>query len=602
MIASTLASLAPLHSVWSQPKKQRAAVVIGVDKAGDLPVLRAAASGARQVETLLHKDGYDVTSLVDDTETVTVDKVFSAVDFYIRKSTIDQLVVYFAGHGCAAEYVEYWLLSEATHNLNQAVSLRESVELARRYSGIPNVIFISDACRSTPASLGLAGIKGGVIFPTASSVRATDVDQFLATLVGEPSFEVPVSDSTRNYAGIYTSTLISAFSETNAEFASKVDGVDVVPNKRLKRYLEREVPLRAQKVNIQLNQRPDAIVTSDDDIYIARAAKTVSARPNDATPTVKHLAAASLDQVGLRGLVQRPLVTDVNRDKYVSSARVLDAKTGFSESESLVASEIKAFESFVESNAGQLRSTGFYVSGQSIEAAYAIVEGSAHPFERISEHAITVDEPPGRAVSALIQFSDGSSTMMASLYGYMGNIVVAKNGVINVSYLPRHGGYDRNRLDQLHAAVATAARFGVFRIERGEGKKASGEELAGAIRMMKGIDPTLGLYAAYAYSDAGIQRQVESVRRFMRGDLQVDLFDTAMLSGAFARREATWWSTAPLCPMLAQGWALLRVNNVELIKDVAACRKYLRPSLWTTFEPKGTELLLDAMRQGRLKA
>ncbi len=578
-------------------------MVIGVDKAGDLPVLRAAASGARQGEALLKSDGYDfVVPLIDDKEPVTVDKVFNAVDGLIRKGTVDQLVIYFAGHGFAAEYVEYWLLSEATRNPNQAVTLRESAQLSRLYSGIPNVIFISDACRSTPASLGFTGIRGGVIFPTSGSMRTSSVDQFMATLVGEPSFEVPVADSTRNYAGIYTTTLLAAFAEANTEIASKVDGQDVVSNKRLKGFLEREVPLRAQKVNIQLNQRPDAVVTSDDNVYIARAAKIVGAQTTDATATVNHLAAASLDQVGLRGLVQRPLVAAVNQQKFASSAQALDTKTGFSAAETMVASEIRSFENFVESSARQLRSTGFYVSGQSIKLAYAIVDGTARPFEYINEHAITVDTPPGRAASALIQFADGTSTMMAALYGYVGNIVVAQNGVINVSYLPKFGGYDRQRLNQLHAAVATAARFGVFRIERGEGTTASGAELANAIRMMKGVDPTLGLYAAYAYADAGFDRQVESVRRFMRGDLQADLFDAAMLSGALARKEATPQTTAPLCPMLAQGWALLRVNNVELIKDVYACRRYLRPSLWTTFEPKGTGLLLDAMSQGRLKA
>lgn len=601
VLTGALAPLLPLYSAWAQPrKKQRAAVVIGVDKAGDLPALRAAASGAHQVEALLKKEGYEVVALVDDTTPVTVDRIFDAIEGFIRKGTIDQLVVFFAGHGFAAEYVEYWLLSDATRNPNQAVSLRESVQLARLYSGIPNVIFISDACRSTPTSLGLTGIKGGVIFPTAGSVRTSDVDQFMATLVGEPSFEVVLADSARNYAGIYTTTLLSAFAEASQDVVRKVNGIDVVPNKRLKRFLEREVPLRAQKVNIQLNQRPDALVTSEDDIYIASAAKTTSARTTDTTASVIHLAAASLDQVGLRGLFQRAPVVD---NKFATAARALDAQTGFSKSQVEMAGGIRTFEDFVENGSGRLGSTGFYISGQSIKAAFVIVDGVARPFNRISENAITVDLPRGRAATALIQFSDGSSTMMASLHGYVGNVVVAHNGVINVTYLPRDGGYDRNRLNALHAAVATAARFGVFRIEREEGGgKNAGAGLANSIRMMKSVDPTLGLYAAYAYSDAGIQREVESVRRYMRDFLGLDLFDTAMLSGAFARKEATLRTTTPLCPMLAQGWALLRVSNLELIKDVYACRNYLRPSLWTTFEPQGTDLLLDAMQQGRLKA
>ena len=603
LLTGALAGLASLQSASAQPKKQRAAVVIGVDKAGDLPKLRAAASGARQVEALLRKEGYDVVALVDDTDPVSVDAIFNAVRGFTSKGTYDQLVIFFAGHGVASEYVEYWLLSEAIRNPNQAVSLRESTQLARLYSGIPNVIFISDACRSTSGSLGVTGIKGGVIFPTAGSVRPSDIDQFMATLVGDPSFEVAVDDSTKNYVGIYTTTLLAAFAEANAEMVRDVNGVSVVPNKRLKKYLEREVPLRAQQVNIKLNQRPDAQVTSEDDVYIASVAKTLAAKTVDAVPSVTHLAAASLGDVGLRGLVLPAVVPNANKEKFGDAARELDASTGYSRSKSALSTQMEAFENFVEHGSAKLLSTGFYISGQPVESAYAIVDGAFRPFERVGDEAITAEVPQGRPASALIRFADGTSTMLAAIFGYVGNVVVARNGVINVSYLPRHGGYDRQHLNRLHAAVATAARFGVFRIEREEGGgKNAGAQLAGTVRMMKSVDPTLGLYAAYAYAEAGNQRDVESVRGFMRGDLHIDLFDTAMLSGALARKEATLRDTAPFCPMLAQGWALLRVNNAQLLKDVEAARNYLRPSLWTTFEPKGTDILLAAMRNGRLKA
>ena len=601
LLTGALAGLAPMRSASSQPQpKQRAAVVIGVDKAGHLPKLRAAASGARQVETLLKAEGYDVTALVDDNAPVTVDGIFAAIDAFTRKGTIDQLVVYFAGHGFAAEYVEYWLLSEATRNPNQSVSLRESVQLARLYSGIPNVIFISDACRSTPSSLGLTAIKGGVIFPTGGSVQPTDVDQFMATLVGDPSFEAAIADSTRNYAGIYTTTLLSAFAEAPADIVSPVGGLVVVPNKRLKRFLEREVPRRAQQVNIQLNQRPDAQVTSEDNVYIAKVAKTLQTSTSGTATSLRHVAAASLNDVGLRGLMQVAPSKDFELAEYQRATRDLDAKTGFSKAQSEITSQMRDFEQFARASSG---GAGFYVSGQPIKAAFVLVDGSLRPFNRTGERTITTtDVPRGKAASALIQFADGSATLVAALGGFAGSIMVARNGVINVSYVPRHGGYDADRLNRLHAAVATAARFGVFRIERGEGgERNAGARLADSVRMMKDVDPTLGLYAAYAYADAGIQREVASVRGFMRGNLGFDLFDTAMLSGALTKKEATLRTCAPFCPMLAQGWALLRVNNVELPKEIQACRDYLRPALWTTLEPKGTGLLLDALQSGRLR-
>jgi hypothetical protein len=605
LIAGSLAAIAPACPTWAQPApKPRAAVVIGVDQAGELPKLRGAASGARDMQALLKSEGYEVVALVDDDGSpVTTEGIFEAIDKFVRKASYDQLVVYFAGHGFAAEQAEYWMLSDATRNPNQAVSLVESARLAHSHSGMRNVIFISDACRSTPSSLGVTGVRGALIFSNSGSAGSADVDQFMATRVGEPSFEVPIGQSTKNYAGIYTSTFLSAFAEGDSAFVRPVGGVDVVPNRRLRRFLEREVPLRAQRVNIQLNQQPDAQVNSDDDVYIARAAKTTTATSAAVGTTVNDLAAARLADVGLRGLVERPSLHQGIVATFNKAARDLDAKTGYSQAESKIVAQTEAFADFVSRGSSGLRGTGFYVSGAPIRAAYLIVDGQARPFERVGENVITGDVPSGRGASALIEFADESSTVLAALSEHVGNVVVDRGAVVNVSYLPKYGGYDRRRLAELHAAVATAARFGVFRVERGEGGgRNSGSQLAGAVRMMKSVDPTLGLYAAYAYSQADNDDGVKSVRNFMRGDLHVDLFDTAMLSGALARKEAVPQMTAPFCPMLAQGWALLRVSKVDLPKDVQQCRDYLRPALWTIFEKKGTDLLLDAMQGGRLKA
>ena len=87
-------------------------------------------------------------------------------------------------------------------------------------------------------------------------------------------------------------------------------------------------------------------------------------------------------------------------------------------------------------------------------------------------------------------------------------------------------------MDDLHNAVATAARFGVFRVEgdQRDARNRAAEQLAGQIRLLKAIDPMLGVYAAYAYADAGLLNQVRSVRDIMRGSLQADIFDVAMQS------------------------------------------------------------------------
>jgi hypothetical protein len=115
---------------------------------------------------------------------------------------------------------------------------------------------------------------------------------------------------------------------------------------------------------------------------------------------------------------------------------------------------------------------------------------------------------------------------------------------------------------------------------------------------MKGVDPTLGIYAAYAYADANLIDQVQSVREFLKGDLRGDLFDVALLANALSdKRVENPDEVTPFCPMLSQGWQLLRVKNLVLPKLIEQARSDLRDGLWTTFGPKGMELVFSYMQQ-----
>ena len=192
---------------------------------------------------------------------------------------------------------------------------------------------------------------------------------------------------------------------------------------------------------------------------------------------------------------------------------------------------------------------------------------------------------------------------MATLKDYVGVIKVEEGRVVYVSYYPsrnnpRWPDYEREhyRVDGLLARVATAAQFGVFRIEGTKDERPQrAAKLADRIRVGKGIDPTLGLYAAYAYADADLIDSVRSVRNAIRDDLDADFYDVAMLS-----REGPDNRAVPFCPMLAQGWGLLRVRGVHLSPDMEQARNYLRPALWTTFDPEGVDILVAALRAGKL--
>ena len=92
------------------------------------------------------------------------------------------------------------------------------------------------------------------------------------------------------------------------------------------------------------------------------------------------------------------------------------------------------------------------------------------------------------------------------------------------------------------------------------------------------------------------------MRGIMRGDLGTDLFDVAMLAGALSgRRLDDPNGPVPFCPMLSQGWGLLRVKDIRLPEAVAAARDHLRVSLWMTLDREGMQIVENVLRSGRVR-
>jgi hypothetical protein len=257
---------------------------------------------------------------------------------------------------------------------------------------------------------------------------------------------------------------------------------------------------------------------------------------------------------------------------------------------------------------------GFVVSGQQVRSV-TVRPNIRTSFQNASSAGrpsalVDVDVRGVRAASVALRFADGSGTVVAALDEYVGTVVVDQGRVTNVSYepsvqSPMRSAYDSEaaRLERLRASVGAAARLGVFRIEGPTDlRRKTGRELAGRIRMLKGIDPTLGIYAAYAYADAGLLGDVRSVRGYMKNDLGgIDLFDVLMLTGEMSGKPpGNARGPYPFCPMLSQGWELLRVRDVRLPQRIAALREHLRPSLWTTIDSEGMQTVEDVLRAGQV--
>ncbi|MBI5593247.1 MAG: caspase family protein [Deltaproteobacteria bacterium] len=178
---------------------RKAAVIIGVDRPGDYTPLKSAASGAEEVAKRLTDQGYDVTCLTDKNGPITAQDAKKAIrNFVTQPPRYHMLVVYFSGHGEYHTRADHWLYSHAPTDTDDAINLEGAMDLAK-YSGIPNVVFISDACRSLPNTLSGELVKGIDAFPNYDVPTASKIDYFKATSESLPAFEGKVDGENQGF-------------------------------------------------------------------------------------------------------------------------------------------------------------------------------------------------------------------------------------------------------------------------------------------------------------------------------------------------------------------------------------------------------------------
>lgn len=582
---------------------KRAAVVVGVNTTGELAPLESAAAAAEDVAAWLKAEGFDVVMLTDAAKPVTAAAVRRVVTKFVKAGTYEQMVLYFSGHGYWKNNAELWLLSDAPGNADEAVSWVETIELARD-SGIPHVVLISDACRSIPNTTTGMRVRGSVVFPnnpTNTRVQPK-IDKLQASAVGAAAYEVALSKTSKKKTSVFTHCLREAYTNPDADMVLKVpDGnrtLEVVPNRRLEAFLRREVPAVLGSVSVAYQQLPVIDVLSDDSAYISQVRRPALGAITAAAPTAPPITVNDVARAAVVAEISPASLPIGGLHRVRRGAATAASK------------QLSALRSTIEAPPPLTRfesQTGFTVSGADVREAVA---GEGARLDRAGdEHpnaaAVRIWMDGGKAhCSVAITFGDGSGTVLPALQGYIGHITVADGGVSNVSYVPsdnspRWSEYEKRRKDieRLRSAVSAAASLGTLRLGKEHATK-----FAERVRVQKQFDPTLGMYAAYAYAEAGLYDEVGSVREYMFEDLRVSLFDVAMLDRKTGKPD--WIArqgAVPFCPMLSQGWYYLRPRGMKMPRVLENAQDELIQSLWTTFNRKLMRVINSALREGALK-
>lgn len=582
---------------------KRAAVVIGVKQSGELPELMDAIGSARRMESWAKAQAMDVSVFTDEAGPLQVDTIRKKVHQLVRARNLSQLVVYFAGHGVNIRYNELWLLSDAPIDPQAAISLDGAEKLARQ-SGIPHVVFISDACRTAPEGIDAQYVTGSDIFPNAPvGGLENQVDFFFASSLGLPALEVhDPRDSAGSYKSLYTEILAATLNGDERAILERASienkPASVVRPRSLKRTLQAKLDARLREANLPIRavQVPDARITSDVDAWL-------SLLPAEWAPQPGRGGGPGAGRIPRR--VQLPpqppaTIHDIADQllEAVMSGKTIDVDTSGlpvdlrGDVDKLVRTLGEGLASWKPVPVGV--DCGIGVEGGGIAAVFSTAAGATRTVDR--HDLVRIDGIAGPAANLLVVLDDGGSIVLPAIPGHVAHVTLEQGEWVDLAYEATGAvvwqgrpGSEKSKGERLHAVVAMAARLGAFGLA--ESSRLLDELVAWICTAPS--DPGLAVYAAYAAHVHRVSRHSEALLAYFVREHGFSLFDIAMLGGGLAVTGTATGPASPMppFPMFSKGWGLMPAFGAALPAGLERLQGCLAPSLWSKFTPDGTAIL-----------
>lgn len=612
-------------------------ISIGINNTNGLTPLGAAISGAEDFVEWGKSQGYSSSLLVDKIKSISQSDIFNEINKIVEDRNCEKLIVFFSGHGILkSPSQEVWLLSDAKTNPNESINLTGSIDNART-SGIPYIVFISDACRVLPNELQFTG-NGSVIFPICDDTdQDCAIDVLYATRPGSPALEQK-SDNNSKKNGLFTQTIVEILNgsypeliktkttgdslvnyydinnlNSNLHYKNLANGTWHIDTINSEASIKSIVSEKARKISISLKQNPDIRIQHQNPKPFLSEFDDNTAKQLLLTkkPETKNI--VSKEKLIFKG-VQKQLDNglnsfDTNNKSFKSILNdikvIPDSLNVYNIKSNLIKNSEIIFDSKGKSSFET--QTGFTVIGAKIQDV--IVNCNKDIFEENNKLHIRI-YPEKNVLSLLITLNNGHSIPVAILDGYIGTLIFEKNRLLTINYTPSKENYkyqyykeNEKNIDFVRAFVASAANEGfdysnTFRNEFSNSGHFDYSNAGSYLRQQKSVDPSLGLYAVYAYRQEGKLQDIKSVYSYMRDESDNILFDVAMLSNKLQEERIR---LVPFCPMIALGWAYLQKFEKDINPLVVEASKLLVPGLWTTFDKKGTEIIKQLLNQNQLR-
>ncbi|GAA5233013.1 hypothetical protein FOZ76_02690 [Verticiella sediminum] len=582
----------------------RAIVLIGVSKVRGhgFPPLKGVGDAIARLRDWAHSQGIpDVIALTDEgTQEVTAGGIKKAIFGLLDdRDDLEQLIVYFSGHGVVRDYREFWLLSRAPYDVDETVNLTGSVALARA-GRVPHVVFISDACRTPTNTLQTSFfLNGSHIFPSIGNPDTTQAaDVFYATQLGAPALEV--AEDGENYVAVYSEVLAEAL---NGRPPTLIQNGLLRP-RPLGDWLMKAVPrsLADKKLRVPPSQRPYADIASGDEVWLARfhfppqAAGQAPPNPDagpdtpdtDADGQATDADALAPDEL----LVAEARFTEMLGRPFELPRDLADllpkSRWPFGVSSGSWRPLGRDAGPAVVRDGPFERHVGFLVSGREVREASC--PGEALRVERGLAGSAIVMESLQRPAEVLIEFDDGSGVLLPALPGQLAVLPFEDGRPGDFRYEPvdtAPADASRFALDGLRTAACRVSAWGGLALDR-QGATQLMARLLGA----PSIDPVLAIYAACAFERIGRLDWIRTLQDEVAARWGLRLFDLALLSREFLRDAPPVEPVLPSVPMLAQNWVYLQALHPGFPPELAASlRGEIHGPLWARYTPRGVHAL-----------
>jgi hypothetical protein len=589
----------------------RGGVFIGVDHTkGGMPTLRAAASSAKKmydwaIDPALGGMAATSVRLISDAggAVVTVEQIKTAVREVIAQG-VDQLILYFSGHGMIINNLETWLLSDAPDDGDAAISVTRSAQGAR-FGVTPHVVIVSDACRTPAQELQTQAVNGASVFPNnPTEVPEKRVDVFYATAPGRAALELNTTDSQGIYTEVLHEALIGAAPDV-LEPGESGGAARYIWSGPLGEYLETAVAERLIALHIDRDQTPKFDVQYGKKnlrwlarVVVERPRGGVPRSPLDrkygapatATPLQprRRRDVSALDEAVTVNQVAEGLVRAIGNERDTPFGQQL------ARAQQAPAPGAKRFIDSVMSLAQP-----FSPSRADPDSAIR-ARGARFISAMSSDGAVRLDDPQridwgslngARPANVLVEFDNHTTALVPVLPNYITDITVNDREIVAVSFESPFGPSDKlDEIRQVRAVVAASVQQGRFRLAD------NGLDVARSLQVLKGEDPALAVYAAYSYYEMQAQERLQQMNDALLYQLDgYTLFDVALLTGYLGERVPEH-TVVPFVPLLVQGWELLGSLGIGHLDWLERMRPMVLPSLWTVFDISARDGLMEMMR------